>query len=445
MTKGYVKIARRAATSLILASAFLGQAIGEGGDLWHVHGKLAADGTVLIDEFIGSSMDVDPITGDLWSIDVIFDEEYGEWDETYTILSRRDQNGNLINRETLDFYYGPNMKVDHQRGNLWIFNEHGTAETYDSNDLSYKSRSDDWRLGHIEINPLNGEAWVSKNDAIGPLDPEGNLVPTFPAEGIRSEFKIKPADGSCWVASLIRTDPNDHYSYATLVVKYLADGAEVFRTILDGSPTDFEIDPYSDSCWVASGFDTLTKLDADGNVLFDIETSSWYHVVDPTDGSCWIRGGKFGADGTLLFTAAMGNPCAIDTGRIHLGYSAIEHANSDMRLWADEGLVELKPDSRIGERAQWVITTIGGGYSKIVNRKTGELLRAANDGEGLTMTTELSGKALWEVERSKDRTYFNLKNKRFGSYLRGQDERGLWLEKSNNPGPNFRWKTADHQ
>lgn len=429
-----------------LSGTLVGQAFGEAGILIHSHGMLNSDGTVLLDQFQGSRTVANPLTQERWSIYFEYvDEEWYEDDaskETWSTVYRRDKNGQHITSTEVDWTQFSGIKLDPLRNIAWVFDRSDySLWVYDENmtlidrvfGFEDLGASDDYL-----INPIDGSPWVYMNGVIGPLDANGVQHPVTDYIEELHSFAIKPADESCWVAS------------KETVTKYLNDGTIAFQTTLDYAG-NISINIADDSCWVA-GKQNITKIDASGNILFEIP-ADWISsaVVDPLDGSVWIGGyseelRRFSAEGELLLeTDVYGEPKQIINGTLQLGFSALEHANSQNRLWADEGLVDLKPNNRIGHRAQWVFTHLGNGYAEIVNRKTGELLRATNNGESVRMDTATSNKAQWELIRHKSGAYFHLKNKHFGTYLRGHDERGLQLEKTNNPGPNFRWQTAEKQ
>lgn len=426
--------------SLFALGSLSGHAFGEAGALWHSGGKLAADGAELFSKDLGNDISVNPLTGEYTEMTAIqVRDEDGWYDASHSEIYKWSPEGELLATKEVEFaWYGA---LDPVRDIYWTSDVRVRSYDQELTERFSISYFPDFVWSYeICANPLDGSVWLSLSKGLAHIDVNGNLLQLIDTpDHLNRRLALKPADNSCW--TLARALSENFY-----VSKFLADGTMAYRTHVENAELDeIHINPVDDSCWlVDDGHNQLIKLDAYGHELFRIENVQGC-AIDPFDGSAWTHHKELGimklsSKGDLLFsTGTRGRPLAVVTGKLYSGFSAIEHANSNNRLWADEALVELKPNSRKGERAQWVMTYLGSGFARIINRKTGERLQANLNGTSLTMTTQSDDKALWAVERSKDGSYFHLKNKHFGTYLRGHDERGLWLENERKPGPNFRW------
>lgn len=436
--------------TLAALGGIMGQSFAQNGALWHTGGKIAADGTMLVSQDMGRSLDVNPLTGECWSVDMFRDAD--DWDYTYSVFSKWDEDGILQDSIVIDESY--DVDVDPVRNVIWMLDDDDMSiETYNA-DLTHRfsAWNGSYGIEDIEVNPVDGSAWIAcyinGGDNLQQLDANGNLLQTIPVSENIADIDIRPAEGSCWAAlwtGYYSSNPN-----LGEVVKFLADGTEAFRIGLDVRLSGICVDPVDASCWVTTYDREIIKFDAKGNELFRTGSDVRGYIVDPADGSLWgnsYANGhivKFASDGTLLFESeAQGRPEAVDTGKLYLGYSAIEHANSDTRLWADAGVIDLKANSRKGERAQWCITQLGNGYAQIENRNTGELLKGTNNGE-VTMTSEAGNKTQWEIIDAGNGEVM-LKNKRLGTLLTGSGGNGLSLRSVTDPGPNYRWVLTDHQ
>lgn len=253
-----------------------------------------------------------------------------------------------------------------------------------------------------------------------------------------------PADGSCWLF--------DYYQH---LKKIDAKGNELFQIKVDDEPIKTEINPIDGTCWVASrpytGF-TLKQYSPQGELLKTLHVRGADFTIDGFNEIIWLTYAGSGFtlidfDGNVLneFT----NPGFVyyrmhaDSGGFYTGYAAINHANSNTRLWADSEVVDIKPDARTGERAQWIVQHLENGYVHLINKKSKLLLRADNDGAGVLMDTIDSGKAQWELVDAGNGEVM-LKNKRFGSLLSGKGGNALELLKPSNPGPNYCWNLLAH-
>lgn len=397
---------------------------------------LNSDGALVLQDEVNSyprRLDVNPVDGSCWVL-----QYFGPYDDGW--LSKWDAEGTKVGED--DRVLGPwTLAVNLTDGKCWVGINGEEAGIYRFNSdvqaeaAFYVPGSGAEVVEDIEIDPNDGSLYftaggqIIKKDAVT----KEYIIPFIPQRG---QIEIDPADGSCWVLSSLTTTKLD------------ANGNQLF-TLENVGGTDLKVDPADGSCWIAQSYTRgITKLSKDGTVLFSVEGLGSLLAVSPENGSCWTLDAattvvKLAADGSELFRVPcpVSNPLSMGVGPGSIGETAtkaIDHAFSDTRLWADNGVADLKANTRNGERVQWIIEELESGYVYLTNSKTGEKLRAANNGSDVLMDTIVTGKAQWEIIDT-DNGEFMLKNKRYGTLLSGNGGDYLALRDVTDPGPNYRW------